>query len=391
MAANQPQHGQYNKAAQDLELVKSAFESNQDLSYKLFDHMPIAICITNEQGQFTDVNERYCKNYGYTREELLGQPFTMVVPQEHRANLEHLHDEFFAKKYELKGRWNVKDRHGDTFEIVTNAAYIKNKKDEPRKMTFVIRSSEVSDALQSLQDTIDLLEEKIRVQESASDLAEHGMRNNLGAIVSIADILMHSDLNEQQLKWVKMIKDIGYDTLNLLKASKDYVLMEKGDYELDIKPFNLMALLQNEFFDWANLAIQKDIEIKTYLNDKSIEVESTQLEIKADEFYIKRLIHNLLGNALEASPEGEPIALKINTDTGLRIELHNYGAIPESIRQTFFEKYTTSGKEKGTGLGTYISKLITETHGGDISFLTSEESGTTLTVFLPNIEVVHSS
>ncbi|PRP66440.1 ATP-binding protein [Nonlabens agnitus] len=59
------------------------------------------------------------------------------------------------------------------------------------------------------------------------------------------------------------------------------------------------------------------------------------------------------------------------------------GMIPEEIQPTFFEKYTTSGKDRGTGLGTYIAKMIAGFHGGNISFISSKEQGTTLFVVLP--------
>jgi two-component system sensor histidine kinase/response regulator len=50
------------------------------------------------------------------------------------------------------------------------------------------------------------------------------------------------------------------------------------------------------------------------------------------------------------------------------------------MHSTFFEKYTTSGKKGGTGLGTYSAKLIAETQGGRISMDSSEEKGTTIKI-----------
>ena len=50
---------------------------------------------------------------------------------------------------------------------------------------------------------------------------------------------------------------------------------------------------------------------------------------------------------------------------------------------SLFRKYTTSGKEHGTGLGTYSAAMIARTLGGDITFATSEEAGTSVFVTLP--------
>jgi nitrogen-specific signal transduction histidine kinase len=56
--------------------------------------------------------------------------------------------------------------------------------------------------------------------------------------------------------------------------------------------------------------------------------------------------------------------------------------VPEIMRGRFFEKYATSGKENGSGLGTYSARLITEAHGGSIAMTTSEVTDT-LTIVLP--------
>jgi len=53
------------------------------------------------------------------------------------------------------------------------------------------------------------------------------------------------------------------------------------------------------------------------------------------------------------------------------------------VREHFFDKYATAGKSGGTGLGTYSARLMAYTMGGDISFETSAEHGTTLTVRFP--------
>jgi signal transduction histidine kinase len=53
------------------------------------------------------------------------------------------------------------------------------------------------------------------------------------------------------------------------------------------------------------------------------------------------------------------------------------------LRQNFFEKYSTYGKHKGTGLGTYSAKLIVETLKGTINLDTSVQSMTSIHVTLP--------
>jgi len=89
---------------------------------------------------------------------------------------------------------------------------------------------------------------------------------------------------------------------------------------------------------------------------------------------------------VEASPKKETITVAMNQGEGISISIHNQGAVPVEIRDTFFEKYATAGKSGGTGLGTYSARLIAETLGGQIALDTSEQLETTIHISFPNNE-----
>ncbi len=59
------------------------------------------------------------------------------------------------------------------------------------------------------------------------------------------------------------------------------------------------------------------------------------------------------------------------------------GAVSGEIRDRFFDKYVSSKKKSGTGLGAYSARLMAETQNGTIAMKTSEREGTTITVHLP--------
>jgi len=122
----------------------------------------------------------------------------------------------------------------------------------------------------------------------------------------------------------------------------------------------------------------------------SIEVEGetpgpeASFMLEGEELLCYSMFVNLLQNAVEASPPECEVRVSLERKGKLaEISIHNQGAVPEHIRPVFFEKYSTSGKSGGTGLGTYSARRIAQTHGGDITFSTSEAQGTTVTVRLP--------
>lgn len=374
-----------------LALIKSSFEEDNALSYEIFEQMPIGICITNDKGFFTDVNATYCDIYGYTRDELIGESFTTIVPDEYKEMLIGMHEEFLEKQYELQGRWTVQDKQKKQFDIITNAAFLYDEiGQEKKKMTLVVKAEELELTINRLKTTIEILENKIATQDIANRLAEHDMRNRLGSMVSIASILSKTDLNPNQKKWVNMLKNIGNDTIKLLTSTKDFAKMERGEYRPNISSFDLISVIANETIELKDLIEEKKADFILMLEGKEVEPGTDELIINGDQFYLRHLFQNLLRNALEASPKNEVIEISIEADQLFAIKINNKGIIPASIRDNFFEKYTTSGKETGTGLGTYIAKMIAEVHSGTLSFLTDVENGTTIILKLPKtiIEVI---
>ncbi len=115
-----------------------------DNTMRLIQAAPIGICVTNAEGRFEMVNPAYCELYGYRREELLGQPFTLVVPEHNRRLLADLHDSFIAGDSDeaLAREWEVLDRAGESKNIMVRAARIVDAAGEVKKVTFVVDITE---------------------------------------------------------------------------------------------------------------------------------------------------------------------------------------------------------------------------------------------------------
>lgn len=373
-------------ADRQLSEIKSMFENNQALTYQVFDMMPIGICVTDENGLFTDVNKAYTQIYQYSREELIGNSFLMVVPKESQQELTQLHSQFMGKKYELTGRWTVQDKYKSSFDILTNAAYLRaDNTEEPRKMTFVVKMEELEDTVDRLRHAVELLESKLRAQNLAERISQHEMRNKLGSIVTIANMLDKTDLDETQRKWLGLIKNAGVETLDMLDTTRDFAQMEQGNYTPDYAEFNVIELFKELQEELKTLKQSRNLKLVLNYSDKPVEQE-TSLIISADRKYIYHLFKNLVVNALEAAPPKSTVSLSVTikeSKDSFVTEIHNPGMIPKSIQKGFFQKYTTEGKAEGTGLGTYIAKMITEVHGGNITFVTHERDGTSIYVQLP--------
>lgn len=108
-----------------------------------------------------------------------------------------------------------------------------------------------------------------------------------------------------------------------------------------------------------------------------LEVEAPQdLTAWADPALLRRLLENLLSNALRFTPAGGRIQLAAEREEGgFRLCVRNSGpSVPLAVRARLFEKYSTHGKGEAhnCGLGLYLCRLVAEAHGGRIALVERE-------------------
>jgi signal transduction histidine kinase len=114
------------------------------------------------------------------------------------------------------------------------------------------------------------------------------------------------------------------------------------------------------------------------------------LVVYADAGLLRRVIQNLIANAIRYTPRGEVVVAAQVLDAAGAVEcrVSDDGAgIPEEILEKVFDKGETDAeKEGGTGLGLAIVKAFTEAHGGKVSVESKEGVGSTFRVSLPTKE-----
>ncbi len=117
--------------------IKQAIDATPENTQVIINESEYAICITNEKGFFAFVNDNYCKTYGYTNEELVGNHFSIVVPENTKALLNKLHDEYIEKQKEMLNMWEVVNKRGELMKINVDARFTDKIDNTPHKITFV--------------------------------------------------------------------------------------------------------------------------------------------------------------------------------------------------------------------------------------------------------------
>ncbi|MBF0558045.1 MAG: response regulator [Nitrospirae bacterium] len=231
---------------------------------------------------------------------------------------------------------------------------------------------------EELKATLDTMIENARLREDVEHMVRHDMKGPLSAIIG----LVSQGVAEKNLPLenIKMIETAAYTMLNMISLSTDLYKMETGRFALDVKGVDIIRLIARVSEEIRSGFTSKRLSINSKMLKGS---ERPELNISGDELLCYSLLHNLIKNAAEASPVGGSITIEIFDDDMVKIAIHNDGAVPEPIREKFFEKYVTMGKQGGTGLGTYSARLITEAQKGTINMHTSDKAGTTIEISLP--------
>lgn len=97
----------------------------------------LAYCVTDHQGNFVEVNQAYLDLYGYSEAELIGNHFSMVVPEEGRAFATQMHNDFIAGVDETPAVWTVQNKAGEKMQIQVEAIRCQNENNPPSKLTLI--------------------------------------------------------------------------------------------------------------------------------------------------------------------------------------------------------------------------------------------------------------
>lgn len=241
----------------------------------------------------------------------------------------------------------------------------------------VVVMRDVSD-LETLQDRL-LQSERLSILGRLAGAMSHEMRNPLTAIFLQADILedelYRADQGERR-QVSRSLAIIKEEVSRLHELAQQYLSLAHLSH-LRCEPVDLGAYLQGFCAEMRERLGVREIVLQL---EGSADLGHVALHVNS----FRRVLLNLLNNAVEAMPQGgaltlrgrrsaEALCLEIN-DTGCGIQ-------PEDVPLLFSPLHTT--KPEGTGLGLYLAREIVTAHGGDITVSSTPEVGTTFTITLP--------
>jgi len=357
-----------------IELNKKLKQSEE--KYRgLYDSSIDSIILIDMDQNIIDANAAFLKLTGYSKDELINK------------KLKNLSSTTYWKKIEDTFNNQLKNR-GFT-ETYEKDIIKKDLTIIPVETRLWISTDDTEDIICIWELTKDVSERKKaeKMRGDVDRIMRHDLKNPLSLIISSAFILStkYPEIGENPLKWIKTIHENGIRLNKMIEHSLDIFKMEQNTYEYYPQKCNIINILKDVNLALFDLSENKSVKIKYFLNDNIITFNE-EYNIPGVTLLLESMFANLLKNAVEASPKKNIVTVKIKSGDPEEISIHNYGAVDEKIKNTFFEKYVTCNKQYGTGIGTYSAMLIAKTLKGNIKLKSSKSEGTLITVYLPSLK-----
>jgi PAS domain S-box-containing protein len=371
--------------------AEAALFSSEKRYHRLFETSQDGIMARDLNGCMIDCNQAYAKMVGYSKEELMRLPVDELLPEKwheqrnriFREVLETGDSAVFEREYRRKDgvvfpasvrSWRLTDENGEIIGVWSIVRDITRQKELERKLQDYAANLEklVKVRTMQLKDA-----ERLAAIGSTAGMVGHDIRNPLQAIVG--DLyLAKSDLaaipeNEEKAGLQESLAEI--------EKNVEYIDKIVQDLQDFAKPLNPVAR-ETDLEDACNEVLFKsDIEENV---EASYEVQNEAKKLISDPDLLKRILSNLVSNAVQAMPMGGKLMIQgFKDDDAVVIMVEDTGVgIPEEVRSKLFTPLFTT-KAKGQGFGLAVIKRMTEALGGSVTFESEVGKGTKFIVRLP--------
>jgi PAS domain S-box-containing protein len=345
------------------------------------------------QGIITSWNQGAVRIYGYTAEEMVGQPIARLIPptipNDVPPILERIQRGERVEHYETKRM--CKD--GTVLDVSLTVSPIRDSEGTVMGASKIAR--DITEQKHREAERVRLLEREqharaeaeaaVRTRDEFLSVAAHELKTPMTSLRGFAQLNLRriSKTDTVALDDVKrafqLIDDQAVKLTRLVNQLLDISRIQAGRLELERQPTNVTDLVQ---------AVSSQAQVNTSRHTLLVHAPGP-ITASIDALRLEQVISNMVDNAIKYSPEGGSIDIDLSQpdDTALRITVTDRGiGIPPEHRTHIFRRFyqAHSGQHlSGLGLGLHISKQIVELHGGTLEAEFPEEGGTRFIVSLP--------
>jgi PAS domain S-box-containing protein len=352
--------------------VQGSLEQSHNLITGFFQSIPDLVFYKSSELKFIGCNKVFEEYTGLTQEKILGRPDEEVLPEEvwqplRKAEMNVI-DQKTVQETEL---WmHLPDNRKSLMNF--RLSPLLNSQDQVNGIIGVGRDVTENhydkEALQSAKDAAD-----------SANLAKsmflahmsHEIRTPMNGIIGMTELLMQTELNQEQREFLQVMKLSGDNLLKIINDILDFSKIEAGRIVLESIDFNLEEKLDEVIKLLDFQANKKGLYLKTQISQEVPDI------LNGDPLRTKQVLINLINNAIKFTETGG-ITIEVEviesdehsikllfrvSDTGIGINPEGKEKLFQAFSQT---DPSTTRKFGGTGLGLTISKRLVELMNGEI-------------------------
>ena len=357
--------------------AEEALVNSEERFFKVFNSAPVLAALSNlADGRLIEVNERYCRVLGYTREELLGRT-TLELGIVRLEDRERLVGGLGEPRERPSVEFSMYGRNGQPIPCLFSGETLE----VGGERLLISMSAEITD-LKRAEGERQLLQAEVEHMQKLESLGRlaggvaHDMNNVLGAILALASTHLVTEapgspvhrtfqtISDAATRGGSMVKQL----LNFARQSP----VERRELDLNGIVRAVAGLLERTTLARINLALDLAPELHP---------------IHGDESALVHAVMNLCVNALDAMEAGGTLTLATRAvgpdQVGLEVRDTGSGMARDVLERALDPFYTTKEVGKGTGLGLSMVFTTVKAHGGQLHIQSEPGQGTTVTLLFP--------
>ena len=335
---------------------------------------PTAMLVVDADGNILLVNRRVEDLFGYPRQEMIGQPVEMLIPNRSRFGHPALREQFLqhATPRDMGAGLDLfaLRKDGTEFPIKVGISPIDTGVGQA-VICGVLDITDQKRTLAAIQQAKESAEASNRAKSSFLANMSHEIRTPMNGIIGMAQLLSQTELRSHQRDFLSTIDESAHILLRLLNDILDFSKIEAGKLELERIDFPISECVARATQMLVLRAAEKGIEIAGRVAPEIPDY------LIGDSGRVQQVLVNLLGNAVKFTEAGEIfVNVNLESTTSDKVRLHfsvsDTGiGIPRDKQEQIFCPFeqaeaSTTRRFGGTGLGLTISRQLVEMMHGRI-------------------------
>ncbi|MEO9966982.1 MAG: PAS domain S-box protein [Reichenbachiella sp.] len=349
---------------------REIFESIQDIYFR---------CDLN--GKLLMISPSAKESLGLEPEEVIGRNITNFFTSDESAEtiLRNL-----LKKHKFQNlEASFKSEDDEKIDFLCNVRVLFRNKQAVGFEGVARDISEIKKAHEELTKAKDFAEKSLAIKERFLANMSHEIRTPMNGIIGMIDLIGSTNLNAEQLDYIRTIKKSSQTLMDILNDILDLSKIEAGKMELKHRPVSLITSFQKLYDLFSKEANANNIYLNYNLD------ETVPTTVLLDETRLLQVLSNLVSNAIKFSDGKGTIDISLRVKKiedrkctfKVQIKDEGIGIPKEQIKQLFinFNQLDNSSTKvySGTGLGLAISKELVGSMGGDIGVASTPGLGST--------------